>query len=176
MIKGIFLIIPFFLIRFGLLSFFGKKAVYRVAYFAPINKDEIPSYYVYQISTAAIFLYTAFLNFYFDFSVLTFLGVLLYILAHILLAISIINFSSPDEMGLSVKGIYKYSRNPMYISYFICMIAWVLLTKSIVLLIIVIIYQISTHSIIISEERWCLEKFGDEYKEYMSRVGRYFLV
>lgn len=176
MIKGIFLIIPFFLIRFGLLSFFGKKAVYRVAYFAPINKDEIPSYYVYQISTAAIFLYTAFLNFYFDFSVLTFLGVLLYILAHILLAISIINFSSPDEMGLSVKGIYKYSRNPMYISYFICMIAWVLLTKSKVLLIIVIIYQISTHSIIISEERWCLEKFGDEYKEYMSRVGRYFLV
>jgi len=176
MIKGIFLIIPFFLIRFGLLSFFGKKAVYRVAYFAPINKDEIPSYYVYQISTAAIFLYTAFLNFYFDFSVLTFLGVLLYILAHILLAISIINFSSPDEMGLSVKGIYKYSRNPMYISYFICMIAWVLLTKSKVLLIIVIIYQISTHSIIISEERWCLEKFVDEYKVYMARVGRYFLV
>ena len=176
MIKGIFLIIPFFLIRFGLLSFFGKKTVYRVAYFAPINKDEIPSYYVYQISTAAIFLYTAFLNFYFDFSVLTFLGVLLYILAHILLAISIINSSSPDEIGLSVKGIYKYSRNPMYISYFICMIAWVLLTKSKVLLIIVIIYQISTHSIIISEERWCLEKFGDEYKEYMSRVGRYFLV
>ena len=176
MIKGIFLIIPFFLIRFGLLSFFGKMAVSRVAYFAPINKNEIPSYYVYQISTAAIFLYTAFLNFYFDFSVLTFLGVLLYILAHILLAISIINFSSPDEMGLSVKGIYKYSRNPMYISYFICMIAWVLLTKSKVLLIIVIIYQISTHSIIISEERWCLEKFGDEYKEYMSRVGRYFLV
>ena len=176
MIKGIFLIIPFFLIRFGLLSFFGKKAVYRVAYFAPINKDEIPAYYVYQISTAAIFLYTAFLNFYFDFSVLTFLGLLLYILAHIMLAITIVNFSSPDEIGLSVKGIYKFSRNPMYLSYFICMLSWVLLTKSIVLLIIVIIYQISTHSIIISEERWCLEKFGDEYKEYMARVGRYFLV
>ena len=38
------------------------------------------------------------------------------------------------------------------------------------------VYQISTRSIIISEERWCLEKFGDEYKEYMARVGRYFLV
>ena len=174
--RGIFLIIPFFLIRFGLLSFFGKRAVSRVAYFAPINKDEIPSYYVYQISTAAIFLYTAFLDFYFDFSALTFLGGFLYILAHIMLAITIVNFSSPDEIGLSVKGIYKFSRNPMYLSYFICMLSWVLLTKSIVLLIIVIIYQISTHSIIISEERWCLEKFGDEYKEYMARVGRYFLV
>ena len=176
MIKGIFLIIPFFLIRFGLLSFFGKRAVSRVAYFAPINKDEIPAYCIYQISTAAIFLYTAFLTVNFDFSVLSYLGAFLYIVSHVLLAITIVNFSSHDEIGLSVKGIYKYSRNPMYISYFICMIAWVLLTKSKVLLIIVIIYQISTHSIIISEERWCLEKFGYEYKEYMSRVGRYFLV
>jgi hypothetical protein len=121
-------------------------------------------------------LYTAFLTVNFDFSVLSYLGAFLYIVSHVLLAITIVNFSSHDEIGLSVKGIYKYSRNPMYISYFICMIAWVLLTKSKVLLIIVIIYQISTHSIIISEERWCLEKFGYEYKEYMSRVGRYFLV
>ena len=171
MIKGIFLIIPFFLIRFGLLSFFGKKAVYRVAYFAPINKNEMLTYYVYQISTAAIFLYTAFLNFYFDFSVFTYLGVCLYILAHILIALT-----SPDEMGLSVKGIYKFSRNPMYLSYFACILSWVLLTRSIILLIILIIYQISTHTIIISEERWCLEKFGDEYKAYMAMVGRYFLV
>ncbi|MBA1334558.1 MAG: hypothetical protein HPY66_2407 [Firmicutes bacterium] len=24
------------------------------------------------------------------------------------------------------------------------------------------------------EERWCLKEFGDEYRDYMNKVGRYF--
>ena len=39
---------------------------------------------------------------------------------------------------------------------------------------LVIMFQISAHWIILSEERWCLDRFGEAYEEYMKKVRRYF--
>lgn len=89
-------------------------------------------------------------------------------------AVSIVSFSSPNDTGINKNGIYKISRNPMYVSYFVCFIGMALLNQSLMLLILVLIFQISAHWIIISEERWCIEKFGTDYKEYMKKVRRYF--
>lgn len=61
----------------------------------------------------------------------------------------------------------------MYVAYFICFIGMALLTQSLILLCIVVIFQISAHWIILSEEKWCMEKFGESYKQYMKRVRRY---
>jgi protein-S-isoprenylcysteine O-methyltransferase Ste14 len=36
-----------------------------------------------------------------------------------------------------------------------------------------LVFQISSHWIILSEERWCVKQFGDEYIDYMKRVRRY---
>lgn len=48
-----------------------------------------------------------------------------------------------------------------------------LLTHSVLLGGIVIIFQLSSHWIILSEERWCIGEFGDAYRQYMKRVRRY---
>jgi protein-S-isoprenylcysteine O-methyltransferase Ste14 len=42
-----------------------------------------------------------------------------------------------------------------------------------VLLVILVIFQISVHFLIISEERWCRGKFGEPYEKYMLEVRRY---
>ena len=84
-----------------------------------------------------------------------------------------INFSAPNDMGLNINGIYKFSRNPMHIAYFVCFIGMVLLTQSIALFIIILIFQASSHWIILSEERWCIEQFGEAYKQYMKSVRRH---
>lgn len=68
---------------------------------------------------------------------------------------------------------YRISRNPMYVACFIYFLGCVLLTQSLILLAILIVFQISAHWIIRSEERWCIKKFGEEYKSYMSEVRRY---
>ncbi len=47
------------------------------------------------------------------------------------------------------------------------------LTRSGILLGLVTLFQISAHWIILAEERWCIRKFGDRYREYMKRVRRY---
>ncbi len=61
----------------------------------------------------------------------------------------------------------------MYVAYFIYFLGCVFLTQSIILLTLLMVFQISAHWIILSEERWCINKFGGEYKKYMNEVRRY---
>lgn len=61
-INGLLLMIPFLLIRFGLLSALNKAAVKRAALFAPMYGKEMIAYWIYQISNIAIFVYVCFLK------------------------------------------------------------------------------------------------------------------
>ena len=171
---GFFLLIPFFLIRFTLLSILNKEAVKRAAYFAPLLNKEKTAYYIYQISNILIIIYLFFLKVKTTPERLFFLGIFIYALGSVLLIISVINFAYPSQNGINQNGIYKISRNPMYLSYFIFFIGCVFITQSLLLLIFVILFIITSHVIIISEERWCINEFGKEYLDYMKKVRRYF--
>lgn len=170
---GYLLLLPFFLIRFILLSLLNKKAVKRAAYFAPLLDKEKPMYWLYQVSNLAVIVCISFLKIRFTPIWLLYAGLGVYISGMVLLTVSVADFSAPSENGFNRNGIYKLSRNPMYIAYFIFFIGCVLITQSPILLAFVLLFQISTHWIIISEERWCIEQFGKEYLEYMENVRRY---
>ncbi len=90
-----------------------------------------------------------------------------------LCAVSIIGFSSPSVEGLNTKGIYRFSRHPMYVSYFICFIGCALLTESWIFGGIVLVFQISSHWIVLAEERECEKQFGENYRHYRKEVRRY---
>jgi len=171
--NGLLLLIPFLLIRFGLLSIINKDAIKRAAYFPPMYGNEILAYWIYQISNIAIFVFLFFLTVIVELSWLFYIGIIVYILGLILCAISVISFAIPSNEGFNYNGIYHCSRNPMYVSYFMYFVGCALLTQSLVLCGIVVIFQITSHWIILFEERWCIEKFGKEYKQYMKRVRRY---
>ena len=87
--------------------------------------------------------------------------------------IATMNFAFPNVEGLNTNGLYYFLRNPMYIAYFVYFLGTSLLTQSGILFVILVFFQISAHWIILSEERWCIEKFGNSYKEYMDKVPRY---
>ncbi|WP_312448202.1 methyltransferase family protein [Lacrimispora sp.] len=166
------LIIPLFLIRFGLLKMINKDALSRAALFAPLEGGEKVAYLFYQLSNAFIILYLVFLKIQTK-PPLFFIALLIYILGISVLIISTVNFAKPEQSGINTNGIFKISRNPMYIGYFIYFSSCVLLTHSILLLISLLVFQISAHWIILSEERWCVNKFGTEYINYMNKVKRY---
>lgn len=167
------LLFPFLAVRFGLLLIINKNAIQRAGYFAPMQGREKIAYYIYQVANIGLFLYLFVTTVKIDFSLYFYLGIICYFLGIILCAISIVCFASSDVEGLNINGIYQLSRNPMYVSYFICFIGMSLLTKSLILFGIVIIFQVSAHWIILSEERWCINKFGKRYKKYMKKVPRY---
>lgn len=171
--NGFLLLVPFFIIRFGLLSVLGRRAVQRAAHFAPMRGAEKAAYYIYQISTAGILLLPLFLEVKADFSWMFYLGLACYLSGLLLCAAAMVSFSAPDETGLNRNGMYRLSRNPMYVAYFVCFVGMALLTRSPVLLGAVFVFQVSAHWIILAEERWCIETFGPAYRRYMERVGRY---
>lgn len=171
--NGFLLLIPFLLIRFVFLSILNKNAIKRAAHFPPMSGNEIIAYWIYQISNVAIFVYLCFLTVIIEFSWLFYTGLTIYIFGLVLCTISIINFAVPSNEGLNHNGLYRFSRNPMYLSYLIYFIGCAFLTRSLVLCVIVLIFQIAAHWIILSEERWCIEKFGEAYKQYMKKVRRY---
>ena len=168
--NGFLLLIPLILIRYGLLWLLNKEALKRAAFFPPMLGKEKAAFWVYQIATIAIFLYLCFLKIKFD-SVWFYMGLVIY--GVLLCIVSVSNFAKSSENGINIKGLYRISRNPMYIAYFIYFLGCMLLTRSFVLLALLIVFQVSAHWIILSEERWCKEKFGDEYINYMKKVRRY---
>ena len=71
------------------------------------------------------------------------------------------------------NGPYKYSRHPGYVALFMIMISISLMSLSWVFLLITIICGI--HLIIVApvEEKYCLEKYGSNYKDYIYRTPRW---
>lgn len=167
------LLIPFIIIRFFLLAILNKNDIERAAYFSPMIGIEKFMYFIYQISNIGIFVYMILLKIKIEQSLLFYNGLIIYVCGIILLTIAIINFSNPSNKNLNINGLYSLSRNPMYVTYFIYFIGCVALTQSIMLLILVLTFQITSHWIILSEERWCIKKFGNAYLNYMKNVRRY---
>ncbi len=75
---------------------------------------------------------------------------------------------------LVVVGLYRYSRNPMYIGVLTLIAGWVLLTGSLLLacylLVFAVIFQLR---VIRFEEPWLSKKFGVEWTAYCATTPRW---
>lgn len=82
----------------------------------------------------------------------------------------------PDKAAVLVtKGIYKFSRNPMYFALLVLLLALgLVLGNAFNTLIAAGFVGYMNRFQIIPEERMLLVKFGKEYKEYLLRTRRWF--
>ncbi|MHC5246979.1 methyltransferase family protein [Enterococcus sp. LJL90] len=172
--NAFFLLIPFLIIRFFLMGRFAKNALQRAAHFAPLVGFEKTAYLLYQLTTLLLIFYPLFLSVTITNDWLFIVGTALYLLSNLLCLLASYAFAKPSANGLNTAGFYRFSRNPMYVAYFLFFLSIVLLTRSLPLLIILVLFQLAAHWIIRAEERWCFEQFGQSYQEYQSQVRRYF--
>lgn len=170
--NGISLMLPLLFIRLILLRLLNKEAYNRAAHYAPTAGNEKVALILYQLSNLFLIFYPLVLTIKTT-GIFFFTGLTIFILGTLLLALSTVSFTKPGANGLNTGGIYRFSRNPMYVGYFLYYLGCVLLTRSLPLLLGLLVFQITTHWIILSEERWCLETFGEAYKHYTSKVRRY---
>lgn len=167
-------ILVFFIIisRYGVLRLINKDALKRVDFFPPLIGKERIAFWIYEVFILMMLIYLFFLDIKLE-SLINFVGLVLTILGLILYTVSIIQFAKPKKNGINVNGIYKISRNPMYVSFFLYFLGAGMLTNSYLLILMLIVFQIANHYLILSEERWCVEQFGNEYLDYMRNVRRY---
>lgn len=77
-----------------------------------------------------------------------------------------------DDHTLVTTGPYSRIRHPMYTVYFTFNVAMLLVTANWLLMLLIIIGLLVLYGRVIAEEKMLLDKFGDEYREYMRRTGR----
>ena len=113
-----------------------------------------------------------------------YLGLTIFTVGLVIMLICIISFGIRGKGTLSpadptkklvISGLYRFSRNPMYIGVMMMLIGESIFFRSYVLgayaLIIFIVFNLF---IIFFEEPRLLEDFGSEYGDYVKRVGRWF--
>ena len=74
---------------------------------------------------------------------------------------------------LRTDGIYRFSRNPMYVGFFLVMAGSSLYTSNSFVWALALFATVVHHMIVLREERFLSERFGSEWNRYASHVRRY---
>lgn len=170
--NGFMLIVPLLVLRFGIPILMKKAALAELDYFPPRYGGEKLALKIYLV-TNTFLIFSPLLAEIRAAPGLVFIGWLIYLSGVVFLALALIDYCQQD--GLRTAGLYGYSRNPVYMGYLGIFLGTGLLISSWTHLLLTVIYQVAVHGLILSEERWCLEKFGPSYQSYLNSVPRYII-
>jgi protein-S-isoprenylcysteine O-methyltransferase Ste14 len=85
----------------------------------------------------------------------------------------LLNWAQTDAGRPVTRGLYRFSRNPMYVTNSLLLLGVSSATLSWLFFLITIITVIGAIIFIEGEEQGCIENYGDEYREYMKRTPRW---
>jgi len=164
------LIIPLIIYWFSGVKFLFSKRMSENS-FSLGRKDKIASY-ILVLAMFFSFFYSIFLPLKLG-TIWFIIGLVVYLAGMFLINLTMINFATTPKDKPVTKGVYRYSRNPMFIGFFlvyagiaIACISWVYILLT--LLFILIVDYLST-----SEEAITLEHYGQAYKEYIKRTPKW---
>jgi protein-S-isoprenylcysteine O-methyltransferase Ste14 len=119
-----------------------------------------------------VFLYTIFLPLKLG-TAWFYTGLIIFLLALLMTIMAGLNFITTPPGRPVTKGLYRYSRHPMYLSQYLALVgigiaaaSWIILLVSIVFMILVKIYTDY-------EEQYCKERYGDSYKKYLAATPKW---
>ena len=79
-----------------------------------------------------------------------------------------------SSSSLVVSGVYRFSRNPMYVGVLLVLLGWAVLLSNVLAFVIVPAFVLYMNRFQIGPEEAVLAKmFGEEYAAYRSRVRRW---
>ncbi|AMD17212.1 hypothetical protein TL18_03745 [Methanobrevibacter sp. YE315] len=112
------------------------------------------------------------------------LNMVFFILGVILISLGIVFWISAvlvskisDEVEnnkLVTTGIYAYVRHPIYAAFFYAATGLILISQNILLFILpVFFWAFLTVAMINTEEKWLIERYSDDYRDYSKKVNRF---
>lgn len=100
-------------------------------------------------------------------------GLVIFLGGLVVLTAAIVSFSTAPMYAPITRGMYHYSRHPMYLGSLLIYLSVGIASASWVFLLILILQSVSIRIAAVKEERYCLDKYGDAYREYMERTPKY---
>ena len=116
--------------------------------------------------------YSVFLPLQFN-TIWLYIGLSVFLIGLILIVIATFNFINTSADQLINKGVYRFSRHPVYLATFFICLGSGIASGSLLFIFLSIIMAFCFHNEALIEERYCLEKYSSAYKEYMNSVPRW---
>jgi len=85
----------------------------------------------------------------------------------------LVNWATTPPNEPVTRGLYRYSRHPMYVTMFVFLLGLGIVTASWVLLLLFIVFVVGCVVFVNVEEQSCLDKWGDAYREYIKGTPRW---
>jgi protein-S-isoprenylcysteine O-methyltransferase Ste14 len=166
--NGWILIVPF------LILFLSGQIVNKEKFKDPPatekEKKLLPIYIVTMISS---FVYPIFLPLKFG-TVWFYVGFIVYLVGGFFAIMAELKFATAQANTLLTEGVYRVSRNPMYFGGFLIFSGIGIACVSWLYLVCAMVFIIIHHILLVGpEELFCLEKYGNAYREYMNRTPRW---
>ena len=102
-----------------------------------------------------------------------YIGLPIYLLGFLMFLMAIFNIATTPHGEPFAKGLYRYSRHPMFVSGFLTYIGVSIASASWLFLLVTLVTMILLPFIAIPEERGCLEQYGNAYRDYLDRTPRW---
>ena len=167
----------FGLVNIFLIIVYGKRFARHLFAFPKFQslKEKIISMTSVFLFARALMVYTVFVPIK-AYGIWVYVGVIIFSLGLIVHTYAMINFATTPLNKPVVKGIYQYSRHPMQIMGIIMWLGVGISTGSWIIILACVIQIFLCRGFLIAQERSCLESYGEEYREYMTKVPRYFVI
>jgi protein-S-isoprenylcysteine O-methyltransferase Ste14 len=100
-------------------------------------------------------------------------GLPVYVSGLVMTLLMTISFSRAPLGEPISKGVYAISRHPGYFGFFLGLVGIGIACASWVFLLCALVWIVTWHFGVAEEERFCLEKYGGAYREYLKRTPRW---
>ncbi len=81
-----------------------------------------------------------------------------------------------QKTALITTGIYRFTRNPYFVSYFLMFAAYIILLQNLILFGLSIVGFLFVHKMIMKEEEYLYSVHADAYVQYKMKVPRYIII
>jgi protein-S-isoprenylcysteine O-methyltransferase Ste14 len=100
-------------------------------------------------------------------------GLVVYLFGVALSIVALLNFATSPKDKVITKGLYSISRNPEYIGLILMQVGLGIICSSWVYLLLTLVLLILLNENLSAEERYCLYRYGDSYRQYKNRTPRW---
>ena len=150
----------------------GTGGIFKKVGDVPYEKGEKRAYVIYMVVLLVLLAYSVFLPLKLG-TLWFYAGLTTYLVGLVIFLTAIVNIATTPLGQPFTNGMYRYSRHPLYFSFSITFVGVGLSSASWFFLLLSVIIIILQSIQVISEERGCLEIYGDEYQEYLNRTPRW---
>ena len=170
----IFTVLSLLTAHASVIPFLGnKKAMKRTTQAVPLSKiEKISALSTHALIIPVTVIYSVFLPLK-PGTVWFYAGLVLCFLALVMRLIVNINVAATPLDEPVTKGVYRISRHPMYFSRFLLFIGIGIACASWIFLLCAVLWIVLWHIALPAEERFCLERYGDAYREYVNRTPKW---